>query len=150
MGEELEVARRSAKASEEEMVVLCETIRKLSEELTSAKKKSSEAEKLLDFNKEEKANLLAWCDKIEREAHTLVGCPVEVSPEVLQKNKDDYLASKEFRDEKIECAMDGFFQGFDECVHQVKELDPNFGMAHLKRGDKSEGEEEEEKEEAEK
>ena len=64
--------------------------------------------------------------------------------------KDDYLTSEEFWDEKIECATDGFFQGFDECARQVKELDPNFDVVHLRRADESEGEEEEGKEEVEK
>ena len=64
--------------------------------------------------------------------------------------KEDYLALEEFWDERIECAMNVFFQGFDECIHQLKELDPNFNMARLKRGDKDEDDaEEEEKEEGE-
>ena len=53
--------------------------------------------------------------------------------------------------EKVEYAIDGFLQGFDECVRQIKELEPNFDVAWLKRGfdDKAEDEEEEEEEEEE-
>ena len=60
--------------------------------------------------------------------------------------KEDYLASEKFHDKEIECSIDAFFQGFDECIHQIKELDPNFNVARLKRGNEGEDEEEEEEE----
>ena len=63
--------------------------------------------------------------------------------------KEDYIALEEFWDKKIECTTDGFLQGFDECVRQFKELDLDFDVARLKRGNKPKDEEEEEKEEAE-
>ena len=44
-------------------------MKKLSEELTSTKEKSSEVEKLFEENKEEKAKLLVQCDELENEAH---------------------------------------------------------------------------------
>ena len=146
LDEELEATRQLAKVSEEQMANLRETTKKLSKELSLIKGKSSEVEKLLEENKEEKAMLVARCDQLEAEARLLVECPPEVPPEVLKKMKEDYLASEEFCNEKIECATDAFFQGFNECVRQIKELDPNFTVAQLKRSDKAENEEEEEKE----
>ena len=59
------------------------------------------------------------------------------------------MAFEEFWGEKLECTMDAYFQGFDECVHQMKELDPNFNVARLKKGDEAKGKEEEEEEEEE-
>ena len=128
---------------------LWKIVKNLIKELTSTKEKSSKVEKLLEFDKEEKEKLLSRCDELKSEVLLLGKHPIEVSPEVLQKMKDDYLTSEEFRDEKIECIMDGFFQGFNECVRQVKGLDPNFDVVHLRRGDESE-DDEEEGEEAEK
>ena len=46
--------------------------------------------------------------------------------------------------------MDGYFQGFDACAHQVKELDPNFEVERLRRGDELEDDKEEEREGSEK
>ena len=66
------------------------------------------------------------------------------------KMKEDYLALEEFQDEKIECAVDGYFWSFDECVRQVQILDPNFNIADLKRGDTFKDEEDKEGEEVEK
>ena len=59
MDEELEAARRSAKESEEQSAHLRESTKKLFEEVSLAKEKSSEAERLLEENKEEQARLLA-------------------------------------------------------------------------------------------
>ena len=56
----------------------------------------------------------------------------EISPEVVKKIKEDYLASEEFQEEKFECAMDGHSRGFNECVRQVRELDPSFDVTRLK------------------
>ena len=68
----------------------------------------------------------------------------------MKKIKEDYLTLKEFQDEKIECATDGYFRGFDACARQVKELDLNFEVARLRRGEESEDDEEEERKGSEK
>ena len=65
----------------------------------------------------------------------------DVPPEVVKKIKDDYLTSEEFQEEKFECAMDGHSRGFNECIRQIKKLDPSFDVTHLKE-DLSEGGEE--------
>ena len=57
----------------------------------------------------------------------------EVPPEVVKKIKEDYLTLEEFQEEKFECTMDGHSRGFNECICQVRELDPNFDMTHLKQ-----------------
>ena len=51
---------------------------------------------------------------------------------MVKKIKEDYPTSEEFQEEKFECAMDGHSRGFNECVRQVRELDPNFDVTHLK------------------
>ena len=56
----------------------------------------------------------------------------DILPEVVKKIKRNYLASKEFQEEKFEYAMDGHSRSFNECVRQVRELDPSFDMTHLK------------------
>ena len=132
---ELEASCRSVKASEEQSTDLHETAKMLSKELSLAKKKSFEVEKLFKENKEENAKLLARCDELESEARLQAERALEVPPEVLKK-MEDYLASEEFRSEKIKCATDRFLQGFDECVRQLKELDPNFDVARLRRSPK--------------
>ena len=45
--------------------------------------------------------------------------------------------------------MDAFFQGFDECILQLKELDLNFVVEQLKRRDKAKDDEEEKEKEGE-
>ena len=51
---------------------------------------------------------------------------------MVKKIKEDYLTSEEFQEEKFECAMDGHSRGFNECIRQVRELDSNFDVTHLK------------------
>ena len=50
----------------------------------------------------------------------------------MKKIKEDYITSEKFQDEKFECAMDGYSRGFNECIRQVRELDPNFDVNRLK------------------
>ena len=76
--------------------------------------------------------------KLEEEVRREAAQVYEVPPEAVKKIKEDYLASKEFQEEKFECAMDGYSQGFNECIRQVQELDPNFDVAHLKKDLKEE------------
>ena len=66
----------------------------------------------------------------------------ELPLEVIKKVKDHYLASEEFQEEKFACRMDGNSRGFNECIRQVRELDPNFDVTHLKEDLKEEGSEE--------
>ena len=87
MDEELEASHRSVKAFEEQMIDLRETVRRLSEELSFAKQKSSEAEKLLEEKKEEKARLLARCNELESEACLQAERVLKVSLEVLKENE---------------------------------------------------------------
>ena len=63
---------------------------------------------------------------------------------MIKKVKDDYLASKEFQEEKFECGMDGHSRGFNECIHQVRELDSNFDVTRLKEDLEEKGSEERE------
>ena len=144
MDEKLEATCRSVKESEEQSADLHESIKKLFEEVSLAIKKSSEVERLLEENKEEQVKPLARCNELETEVRLQAECTCKVSLKVLKQMKEDYLALEEFQDEKIDCATDRFLQGFDECIHQLKELDPNFDVAHLKRGDEPEDKEEEE------
>ena len=51
---------------------------------------------------------------------------------MVNKIKEDYLASEEFQEEKFKCTMDGHSRGFNEYVRQVQELDPNFDVTRLK------------------
>ena len=124
----LQASCQLEKVSEERIAYFQEIMRKLFEELSQDKVKSSEVEKLLEENKEEKARLITHCDELKSEACLQAERPLEVPFEFLKKMKEDYLASEEFWDEKIECAMDGFLQGFDKCIHQLKELEPNFDV----------------------
>ena len=51
---------------------------------------------------------------------------------MVKKITKDDLASKEVQEEKFECIMDGHSKGFNECIRQVRELDPNFDVTRLK------------------
>ena len=72
------------------------------------------------------------CDELEEKVHRGATRALDVPPEVVRKIKEDYLASEEFQEEKFECVMDEHSRGFKECVHQVRELDPNFDVTRLK------------------
>ena len=71
-------------------------------------------------------------DELEEEVRRGAAWALEVPPKVVKRIKEDYLASKEFQEENFECAMDEHSRGFKECVHQVRELDPNFDVTRLK------------------
>ena len=86
----------------------------------------------MDGLKEEQAKLITRCGELEEAVHWEAERICEVSPEVIKKVKDDYLASEEFQEEKFECAMDDHSWGFNECIRQILELDPSFNMTRLK------------------
>ena len=63
--EQLEESRQSAEVTEEQLASFWKIVRKLFEELSLIKEKSSEMEKFLEENKEEKAKLVVRCDHLE-------------------------------------------------------------------------------------
>ena len=134
------MACESIKASEGRIANLEEEVKTLQEELSSAREKSSEVERL----KKERAYLVARCRELEDAICREVECIREVSPEVVRKIKEDYLTLEEFQEEKFECAMDRHSRGFNECIHQMRELDPSFDTSRL-REDLSEEEVDEER-----
>ena len=67
----------------------------------------------------------------------------EVSSKVVRKIKEDYLTSEEFQEEKFECAMDENSRGFNECICQIRELDPSFDTTRLRKDPSKEEEDEE-------
>ena len=142
--EEFDAFKESAKMTKMQSADLQRRVNELTEELLLAQEKSSEVDKFLEENKEEKTKLLNRCDELESEVRLQAERARKVPPEVIKKIKEDYLTSEEFWDEKIECTIDGYFWGFDECVRQVQRLDPNFDTASLKRGDTLEEEEDSE------
>ena len=95
--------------------------------LSLAQERSFEVDEL----REEWIKLIAQCSKLKEEVHREAARVCEVPHKVVKKIKEDYLASKEFQEEKFECAMDGHSQGFNECICQVRELDPNFDVTRL-------------------
>ena len=127
MTEELSVARESIKATEEWVADLEKIVTMLREHLSSTREKSSEVDEL----KEEQAKLIARCGELEEAMRQEVERVREIPPKVIKKVKDDYLTSKEFQGEKFECAI-GHSQGFNECIRQIQELDPNFDVTQLK------------------
>ena len=134
------MAHKSIKASEGRIVNLEKEAKMLHEELSSAREKSSEVERL----EKERADLVTRCweleDAVRREAEHIH----EVLPEVVRKIKEDYLTLEEFQEEKFECTMDRHFRGFNECIHQIRKLNPSFDMSHLRK-DLSEEEVDEER-----
>ena len=86
----------------------------------------------MDELREEQAKLIARYGKLEEEVRQEAACIRKVPLEAIKKIKEDYLASEEFQEEKFECTMDGHSRGFNECIRQVCELDPNFDVTHLK------------------
>ena len=129
MTEELCTAHESMKASEERVSDLEKAAATLQEDLSSAREKSSEVDEL----REERAKLIARCGELAEAVRQEAARVREIPPEVIKKVKDDYLASEEFQEEKFECAMDGHSRGFNECIRQVHELDPNFDVTHLRK-----------------
>ena len=87
----------------------------LHEDLSSAQEKSSEVDEL----KEEQAKLIVRCDKLKEAVRREAEHVRKVLSIVIKKVKNDYLASKEFQEEKFECAMDGHSRGFNECIRQI-------------------------------
>ena len=100
----------------------------LHEDLSLAQEKSSKVERF----EEERANLVVHCgeleDAVSREAERIR----EVLLEVVWKIKKDYLTSEEFQEKKFVCTIDGHSRDFNECIHQIRELDPSFDISHLK------------------
>ena len=86
----------------------------------------------MDALQADRVRLTAHCGKLEEEIRQVTAWAHEVLPEVVKKITTNYLASEEFQEEKFECAMDGHTRGFNECVHQVCELDPSFDVTRLK------------------
>ena len=100
----------------------------LQKDLASTWEKASE----VDVLRAERVRLIARCGELEEEVHRGAVQADEIPPEVVRKITEDYLASEEFQKEKFECAMDGHSGGFNECVHQVRDLDPSFDVTRLK------------------
>ena len=113
--------------TEERAAELEKTMASLQGELALAREKSSEVDRLWA----ERARLFALCDELEEEVRRGAKWALEVFPDVVKRIKEDYLASKEFQEEKFECMMDGHSRGFKECVRQVWELDSNFDVTRL-------------------
>ena len=139
MTEELCMARESIKAFEERVADLEKSTAMLQENLSSAQEKSFEVDRL----QEEQAKLIVRCSELEEAVRREAARVGKIPPRVIKKVKDDYLASEEFQEEKFECTMDGHSQGFNDCIRQVCELDPNFDVTRLKEDlSKEEGSEE--------
>ena len=92
MTEELGIDRESLKASEEWVADLERTAAMLQEDLSSARERSSEVDKL----QEEQAKLIARCGKLEEAVCQEAVRVCEVPLEAIKKIKEDYLASEEF------------------------------------------------------
>ena len=86
----------------------------------------------MDDLREERAKLITHCGELEEEVHQEAERICEVPLDAIKKIKEDYLASEEFQEEKFECTMDEHSRDFNECVRQVRELDPSFDVTHLK------------------
>ena len=122
------MARESLLVSEGQMADLEKTAAILHVDLSLAQERSSEVDGL----REEQAKLITRCGELEEEVRQGAARACEIPPEVVKKIKEDYLTSEEFQDKKFECSMDGHSRGFNECVRQVRKLDPNFDMTRLK------------------
>ena len=92
----------------------------------------------------ERMDLVTRCGELEDAVHQEDECIREVPSEIVRKIKEDYLTSKEFQEEKFECTTNGHSRGFNECICQIRELNPNFDTSHL-REDLSEEEVNEER-----
>ena len=140
MIEELGMARESLQASEERVADLEKMAAALREDLSLARERSSEVDEL----REERVKLIARCGELKEEVRQEAAWVREVPSEVVKKIKKDYLTSEEFQEEKFECTMDGHSRGFNECLRQIRELDPSFDMTRLRK-DLSKEEEDEER-----